>query len=207
MALNALVQEVWNDRVWAARPMRVVEESERASVLWFPHGTSWRAPTSPPTRRRAPTRAERLSSALALEDWVFAESEWEASTLQIWPRDTWHSVWVSWRPDGSRWGYYGNIQLPFERTRCGFRTMDLVLDVIVELDGTSCLKDEDELAVFAASGLVGRDLERRIREEADAIVARAERREAPFDGSWDGWRPDPEWPTPVLPAGWEDVCR
>jgi predicted RNA-binding protein associated with RNAse of E/G family len=207
VALNAIVQEVWADRVWAARPMRVVEESERASVLWFPAGTRWQAPTSPPTRARAATRAERLSSAAALGDWVFAESAWEASTLQVWPRDAWHSIWVSWRPDGSRWAYYGNIQLPFERTRCGFRTMDLVLDVIVELDGTWWLKDEDELAVFVEAGVVDPALERRIRSEADAIVARAERAEPPFDGSWDDWRPDPEWPTPRLPAGWEDVCR
>jgi predicted RNA-binding protein associated with RNAse of E/G family len=203
----ALVQEVWNDRVWAARPMRLVEESARASVLWCPRGTSWQAPAGPPSRPHAATRAERLSAALALEDWVFAESQWETSTLQIWPHGAWHSIWVSWRPDGSRWGYYGNIQLPFERTRCGFRTMDLVLDVIVELDGSWWLKDEDELAVFVASGVVDRGLERRIREEAESIAARAERRDPPFDGSLDEWLPDPEWPTPVLPAGWEDVCR
>jgi predicted RNA-binding protein associated with RNAse of E/G family len=205
--VNVLVQEVWDGRVWAARPMRVVEETEDASVLWFPRGTSWRAPTSPPTRARAASRAERLSSAIALADWVFVESEWEASTLQIWPRDAWHSIWVSWRPDGSRWGYYGNIQLPFERTRCGFRTMDLVLDVIVELDGSWWLKDEDELAVFVETGVVDADLENRIRSEAEAVAARAERREPPFDGSWDAWRPDPDWATPALPAGWEDVCR
>jgi predicted RNA-binding protein associated with RNAse of E/G family len=204
--VNVLVQEVWDGRVWAARPMRVVEESGRVSVLWFPRGTRWRAPTSPATRPRAATRAERLSSALALEDWVFVESEWEASTLQIWPRDAWHSIWISWRPDGTRWGYYGNIQLPFERTRCGFRTMDLVLDVVVELDGSSRLKDEDELAVFVDRGIVDGDLERRIRAEAESLTTRAERCEPPFDGSWDDWRPDPEWSVPVLPAGWEVVC-
>ena len=205
--MNAVIQEVWDDRVWAARPVRVVEESEQASVLWFPLGTRWQAPTSPPTRPRAETRAERLNSAISLGDWVFVESEWDVSTLQIWPRGAWHSIWVSWRSDGSRWGYYGNIQLPFERTRCGFRTMDLVLDVIVELDGSWRLKDEDELAVFVERGVLDRKLERRIRGEAESLVARAARREPPFDGSWDGWRPDPEWPMPVLPAGWEDVCR
>jgi hypothetical protein len=205
--VNALVQEVWNDRVWAARPVRVVEETEQASVLWFPLGTAWQAPTSPPSRPPAPTRAERLSSAIALEDWVFVESRWDVSTLQIWPRDAWHSIWLSWRADGSRWGYYGNIQLPFERTRCGFRTMDLVLDVTVELDGSWSLKDEDELEIFVERGVVDRGLERRIRAEAETLVARAERREPPFDGSWDDWRPDAGWPVPELPAGWETVCR
>ena len=30
----------------------------------------------------------------------------------------------------------------------------------------------------------------------DAMTARA----APYDGSWQDWRPDPRWPVPALPA-------
>jgi predicted RNA-binding protein associated with RNAse of E/G family len=205
--VTVLVQEVWKDRVWAARPMRLVAETPEGAVLWFPHGTRWRAPTSPDRRPPEATRGERLASSLRDGEWALVEREWDTATLQIWPRDAWHSIWLSWRADGSRWGFYGNIQLPYERTRCGFRTLDLVLDVLVELDGSWRLKDEDELAAFAAAGVVDGELERRIRVEADAIVAKLERREPPFDGSFEDWIPDPDWPEPELPDGWERACR
>jgi hypothetical protein len=201
--VTALVQEVWNDRVWAARPMRLVMESDDATVLWFPHGTRWRGPDTGDDGPRAP----RHAAALAAGEWTYRENVWDSSTLQIWPRGAWHAIWVAWRADGSRWGFYGNIQLPFERTSCGLRTMDLALDVVFELDGSWRLKDEDELAVFVERGIVDADLERRIRAEADAIVAKAERCEPPFDGSFDDWRPDPDWRLLQLPVGWERVCR
>jgi len=205
--VTVLVQEVWEERVWAARPMRLVAETPEGAVLWFPHGTRWRGPTTPDGRPREGTRGERLATSLSERDWSLAEREWDTNTLQIWPRDAWHSIWVTWRPDGSRWGFYGNIQLPYARTRCGFRTMDLILDVVVELDGSWRLKDEDELAMFAARGIVDADLERRIRAEADGIVAKVEHREPPFDGSFEDWRPDADWPALVLPHGWENACR
>jgi predicted RNA-binding protein associated with RNAse of E/G family len=205
--VTVLVQEVWEERVWAARPMRLVAETSAGAVLWFPRGTRWQAPTAPASRPREATRAERLSTSLSERNWALVEQEWDTSTLQIWPRDAWHAIWLSWRPDGSRWGFYGNIQLPYVRTRCGFRTMDLVLDVVVELDGRWRLKDEDELATFAARGIVDRELERRIRAEADAIVAKLERAEPPFDGSFEEWAPEPDWPDLVLPESWEHACR
>jgi len=149
----------------------------------------------------------KLDLAVLFREWALAEQQWDTNTLQIWPRDAWHSIWVSWRADGSRWGFYGNIQLPYARTRCGFRTMDLVLDVVVELDGSWRLKDEDELAIFAERGIVDAELERRIRAEADAIVTKLERREPPFDGSFEDWTPASDWPELVLPDGWDQACR
>jgi hypothetical protein len=37
-----------------------------------------------------------------------------------------------------------------------------------------------------------------VRAEGEAVMAEAERGEPPFDGSWDGWRPDPSWAVPAL---------
>jgi hypothetical protein len=114
--VTVLVQEVLEERVWAARPMRLVAETPAGAVLWFPRGTRRRVPTVPTGRPREATRAERESALV--------EEARDTSTLQIWPRDPW-----AWRADGWR----------------GFRTMDLVLDVVAELDGSRRLKDEDEL--------------------------------------------------------------
>ena len=113
--MTVLVQEVWEERVWAARPMRLVAETPAGAVPWFPRGTRRRMPTAPTGRPRETTRDERPATLLTEREWALVEEAWATSTLQIWPRDAWHSIWVSWRAVGRR----------------GFRTMDLVLDLVL----------------------------------------------------------------------------
>jgi hypothetical protein len=203
---TVVVQEVWGERVWAARPMTVVEDSGDAVQLWFPLGTLWKRPTSPPTRAREANRGERLATALELGDWVFEDAEWDASTLWTMRPGDWHAVWTSWRPDETHWGWYVNLQRPFSRTRLGFETMDLALDVVIEVDGSWQWKDEDEFDVFVDRGLFDRETVERVREDGLRVASRAERREPPFDGT-PRWRPDRGWSRPELPDGWDEPCR
>jgi predicted RNA-binding protein associated with RNAse of E/G family len=119
----------------------------------------------------------------------------------------WHAVWISWLDGGTQWGWYVNLQRPFRRTPLGFETMDLMLDVVIDLDRTWRWKDEDELALFVERAVFSTELAARVREEGREVARQAERGAAPFDGSWADWRPDPRWPRPTLPAGWERVCR
>jgi hypothetical protein len=204
---TAVIQEVWNGRVWSARPMRVISDAEDLIVLWFPRGTRWRAPTTPPGRPREGSRAERHATSLTLGDWTHVEAAWDVDTLQLWRPGDSHAIWVSWRANGAHWGWYVNLQLPFERTALGLRTMDLVLDVLVDPDLTWRLKDDDELAVHVARGTIKPELEATIRAEAQRVIARAEGRRAPFDEPWPEWRPDPSWPLPELPSGWDCVVE
>lgn len=100
--------------------------------------------------------------------------------------------------------WYVNLEDPIARTPIGFDTVDHALDVIVEVDGSSWRwKDEDELEHAIADGLFTEEEAvgfRRWGERArDRIVAR----EPPFDRDWSGWRPDPGWPLPELPEGWD----
>jgi hypothetical protein len=44
-----------------------------------------------------------------------------------------------------------------------------------------------------------------MREEGDRVLTISERREWPLDGSWAGWRPDPDWEVPTLPSGWDTI--
>ncbi|MBA2461050.1 MAG: DUF402 domain-containing protein [Actinobacteria bacterium] len=201
---TVLLQEVWNGRVWAARPMRVVRDDGDFAALWFPRGTCWKAPTPPPTRPREPTRGERLAVSASRGDWVFADAAWDVSTLVLMREGDWHAVWVSWLDSGEQWGWYVNLQLPFRRTRRGFETMDLALDVIVELDRTWRWKDEDELAVFVERGVFDRGLAEHVRAEGLRVARRAERNEPPFSDPWADWRPDPSWSRPELPPGWDE---
>ena len=204
---TVVVQEVWRGRVWAARPMTVVHDHGESVTLWFPRGTRWKAPETPPSRAREPVRGERLATSLALGDWVFADADWDVDTLVLVREGDWHAIWVSWRDDGEHWGWYVNLQEPYRRTACGLATMDLALDVIVERDRSWWWKDEDELETFVARGVFDRVLARRLREEGFRVARRAERSEPPFDERWPQWRPDYSWTMPLLPAGWDVPCR
>ena len=202
-----VVHEVWRERVWAARPMRVVRDDGDFLVLWFPRGTRWKAPTTPEGRPRAESRGERLASCLASCEWRFVDAVWDVDTLCLCRFDQWHGVWISWLPSGEQWGWYVNLQEPYRRTRCGLETMDLALDVLIEVDGSWRWKDVDELESYVAHGVVERALADRLYAEGRAVVERHRRDEPPFGDGWHAWRPQPSWPRPELPSGWERLCR
>src|SRR5437899_1839752 len=73
--------------------------------------------------------------------------------------------------------------------------------VIVVDDGP----DEGEFALLGERGLIEPDVARRVRDEAATVIERIAADAAPFDSAWPGWRPDPSWELPELPAGWEVV--
>ena len=204
---TVVLQEVWGDRVWAARPMTVVRDDDELVALWFPEGTRWKAPTTPPTRPAGANRGERLAACALRGDWVVRDAEWDVTTISLMREGDWHAIWVSWRPDGTHWGWYVNLQKPFRRTELGFETMDLMLDLIVDPDGSWRWKDEDELATFVTCGIFDTRTADRVREEGARVAARVERNEPPFSEPWAEWRPNPAWKRPELPTGWDCVCR
>ncbi|MEO1058415.1 MAG: DUF402 domain-containing protein, partial [Actinomycetota bacterium] len=125
-------QEVWRGRLWAARPMRVIEDTPGRILLWMPHRTRRKVPITPPSRPDPPGRHRRVIENLDRGDWAFGEHVWDVSCLWILDPAAWHSTWVSWRPDGSHLGWYINFQMPMTRTSPGFEAMDLMLDVVAE---------------------------------------------------------------------------
>ena len=93
--------------------------------------------------------------------------------------------------------WYVNFEQPLRRTPVGVDTFDQKLDLLVFPSGGWQWKDEDELEQAAALGLL----------DAKAVRAEAKRvlEEWPFPTGWEDWRPDPAWPVPQLPAGWDVV--
>ena len=187
--------------------MTVVSDDGGSAALWFPQRTRWMAPTTPPSRPRETTRGERLATSLALGDWAFEESAWDVSTLVLMREGDWHALWISWLDGGEHLGWYVNLQQPFRRTSCGFETMDLALDLVIDPDHSWRWKDEDELELFVQRGVFASETADRIREEALRVASRAERNEPPFCDPWPAWRPDPAWTHPELPKRWDELCR
>jgi hypothetical protein len=183
---DAAWRDVHDGRVWRAQACRIVEENGLIA-LWLPSGT----PTFLPIDREG--KRIRIPG-----------EDWELEPVESWTRDAVclarpgraHSIYVFWQ-DGVFEHWYVNLEQPLRRTPIGYDTFDEKLDLIVRPDGSYTWKDEDELEQAAALGLV----------DAEAVRAEAARvlEEWPFPTGWEDWRPDPAWPIPQLPDGWDRV--
>jgi hypothetical protein len=189
------LREIWHGRVWGARPATVVGEQPHQTMLFIPAGIRWMAPFRDGRRLK-----------IQQEDFELVELRYdEAHVLSFsWP-STRYAVLLCFRPDWSTWNWYVNLEDPLRRTPVGFDTLDHELDVIVGFDGSWSWKDEDELEEAIRRGVIAEDEEPGLRADGERALRRILDREPPFDRDWSDWRPDPSWPVPVLPEGWDVV--
>jgi len=190
-----VIRELWRGEVFAARPATVVEDQPDRTTLLVPAGVTCGVPV------------DRDGAELRVPDrpWRLEVRERGPNDLLsfAWP-DTSCAILRWYAPDGMH-AWYVNLQDPLRRTALGFDTTDHALDVIVALDGTWAWKDEDELAEAVAHGLFTAADAERFRADGERAVARILDRQPPFDRDWSTWRPDPSWPAPTLPEGWDRI--
>jgi uncharacterized protein len=191
----AVIREVWAGRVFEARPCTVVEDDTTQTILFVPAGVECGVPVSP----------DGSSLRLPMGPWE----------LRLRPRGlhpvlsfawagTPYSVLHIWNEDGAPLHWYVNLQAPLVRTELGFDTVDHALDLLIAPDrSTWSWKDEDELAEAIAGGLFTPGDEAWFRYWGERAVEHVLLQLPPFDADWSGWTPDPSWPLPSLPAGWE----
>jgi hypothetical protein len=192
---SVALRDVWNGRVWNARPVTIVEDRPDQLTLFIPAGARWMAPHSEGRRLKIPQEHFDLVEL----------SDYDAYVLSFsWPGIA-HAVLLFFRSDWTPWNWYVNLEEPLRRTGIGFDTLDHELDAIVELDGSWRWKDEDELAEAIRLGVIAAEDEPRLRAEGERAVQRILEREPPFDRDWTTWRPDPSWPLPELPHGWDRI--
>ena len=184
---------MWPRRVFSAKPVTVVERGDDRVALWLAPGTQTKAP--PGFRVSIPE--------LAAGAWPFSDWRWYGGRLMIWQRGDSHSTYVSWDDEGEFLGWYVNLEEPWRESRLGFDSTDHLLDIWVEPDRTWRWKDEDHLAEAVEIGLFTQEQARGFRSEGERAIERIEAWSAPFDEGWESWRPDPAWPLPAIPDGWE----
>jgi hypothetical protein len=187
---TALLRFVSFGQIRQAVPHGLVQLTDEHVVLWVPDGT--------PTRRFSGLPLHEVDD-LASSDWSLRETAWRNDTLRITRFGDAHSLWLFWR-DGEFMGWYVNLQAPLRPTPLGWDTRDHALDIVVEPDGTWCWKDEDHLAAAVARGRFSEQEARAIRAEGERVIAAR-----PWPTGWEEWRPDPGWPHPELPDGWDIV--
>jgi len=181
---DAVWRDVHRGRVWRAQACRVIEETAEAIALWIPEGSPGKVPSG--------------GLRIPGDDWELIETAAPArNQICVARPGRAHSIYVFLTADWQLDHWYVNFEQPLRRSPVGFDTFDEKLDLIVRPDGSYKWKDEDELEQAAAAGLL----------DADAVRAEAARvlEEWPFPTGWEDWRPDPAWPVPQLPEGWDRV--
>jgi len=186
-ALNEIaVRETWRGKVWRVVAYRIVEEREELLVLWHPEGG----------RVLRPFAGERELRIPGAEEWTLLERPAKTEVLVLVRQGERHSIALV-RRGGEFENWYVNFERDHARTPVSLDLVDEKLDLIVWPDGTFSWKDEDEFAEAAQAGYLD---ERAVRAEAERVL-----RDPPWPTGWEDWRPDPSWPVPQLPEGWDVV--
>ena len=185
-------REVWRGRPYGAWAGIVVSDDDGLLALYMPEG-----------------------SPLAFgQDFFGAPHPWSGKdrwrghgVLQLQRPAEMHAVWVFWDgPDRTFTAWYLNIQEPFRRTSIGVDTQDLELDVVLSPDGSWRFKDDERLEPWIERGRYTTAEVAAVRAEGGRIATELDAGRRWWSDDWLGWRPDPGWPVPELPEGWETVA-
>jgi predicted RNA-binding protein associated with RNAse of E/G family len=138
---------------------------------------------------------------LATGGWTLASAPLQRTTILAFQLpDTYFSVMVFFRESGELGKWYVNFERPYRRTAIGFDTSDLLLDLVIEPDGTCRWKDEDEYQQGRRLGIVDVTDHAEVEKAREQALGMFARRIGPFEERWVSWRHDPNWTIPTLPA-------
>jgi uncharacterized protein len=181
------LRDIWFERVWRANAGRVVADEKDLVVLWIPKGSPAMYPVDTLGREiRIPNSESVLAPRVASRD-----------ALALLTTDGHYSIWLFWKEDGTFEHWYVNLECSLGWNGPNFDTVDHKLDLIVSPDTTVHWKDEDELDQAASLGLLDAH---EVRTEAERLLE-----QWPFPTGWEEFKPEPLWPLPALPAGWDQV--
>ncbi len=188
-----LVRSVFRGHVRAAMPHTLVEETADLVVLYLAPGTRGKLFSGAPLHR---------ITDVGGEDWSLGDVVWSRThRLCLTPLHEAHSLDLFWDEEDWRFRcWYVNLQEQLRRTPFGFDTRDQALDVVIKPDGSWSWKDEEHFEEATRHGHFTAEEARAVRCEAESVVADLDRL---VPTGWEDWRPDPAWPLPSLPSGWD----
>jgi uncharacterized protein DUF402 len=193
-----VLREMWDGRVFSARPLIVVEDRQDMRVFYAPARN----------RYRIPVDSNGIELRLPGGDWRLREVEGtQRRVLSFSFPGVPYAVLLLWDDETDRFlEYYVNMEDPLRPTDLGFDTTDNILDALIEPDRSAWhWKDEDELREAIARGLFTEHQAAHVRRAGERGIEHVLLREPPFDRDWEDWRPDPAWGRPLLPVGWDSL--
>ena len=181
------LRDVWFGVVWRAIAGVVVEDVPGRSVFWIPAGAQAAYPVDDDGRE----------IRLFRTDYNRGLRQTKVGCVVLCEEGAPWTLWHFQREDGEFDRWYVNFERYLGRSAVAYDSVDHKLDLIVRPDGSVEWKDEDELEEAGRRGLV--DVAE-IRRDAELAIA-----QSPRPTGWESFRPDPVWPVPELPPGWDQV--
>jgi protein associated with RNAse G/E len=205
---NCVLRGIVDGQVWLAQSVIVVKDEPDETILLltpgaqcaFPEGYwRWR-------KNKDYSHGTRWQEAKQ-EKIVLREFTWQTNRILMFLEpEKYYSCFLFWDQASDQFGcYYINYQLPYQRSHCGFDTLDLDLDIVIDLQYNWKWKDEDDYQEGIREGGIQSDWIKGIEKSHDEVFDRINKRSYPLDGSWLNWRPNPEWTNPGLPEKWRSV--
>jgi predicted RNA-binding protein associated with RNAse of E/G family len=194
-------REIWQGKVWTARPVIVVQDRPDLMALYLPLGTRWRLPAGD---------RKQYFHYLQTGEWTLADVVWlPGDTLFLLHPGEAHAVHVMWGAKNREFvGWYINLQEPARRTSIGLDFMDQELDIYVKPDLSEWVwKDEEHLQRAQTDGRFSAEQVDAIRTEGERMITRVQDGASPFNDGWETWNPPAEWSTPHLEEGWDRIER
>jgi hypothetical protein len=198
-----VLREIWDGKIWTARPVIVVQDDTELVALHIPTNTRWKHHYG--INGEHITAIERKNKT-----WILQDAIWEnrPSYLKLAIPDESYSVILFWNNRGSLLRWYINLEdseNPLLRTKIGFDYADYILDVIIEPDLRGWRwDDEDELQEAIESGLVSPEKARALYAKGEEVRDLIMSGKSVFNG-WEHWQPDPSWKASDLPKGWDII--
>jgi hypothetical protein len=196
-------------RIWIAQAVIVVRDGPEETALLLSPGAQcavpreyarWRGGDRGPSFQR--WQVAKRNPILLDEDFLWRTNR----ILMILEPEKFYACYLFWDHGSDEFRcYYINFQIPFQRSRCGFDSLDLDLDIVVDPQNRWHWKDVDEYQAGIREGGISEKWAMEVERSKPEVLDRIQRRDYPMDGSWLDWRPDPAWEPPTLPDGWREV--
>lgn len=187
-------RELWRGRPWMGTVVLVVEDAPGLLAAYLPPGAPFGFPDGPwPGDGRHPWHGR---------------GAWTGhGVLMLHRPGERYAVWHFWDGPERRFaGWYLNLQEPFRRTRVGFDTQDLELDIWIPApDGRWRFKDLELLEERVREGRFSAAEVDGILDEGRRLGAELDAGRRWWDDRWSRWQPDAEWQAAPLPDGWADA--
>jgi hypothetical protein len=194
---------IYRERVWSAQPGIVVKDSPEEVALAISPGVECMVPRGYSKGKKGDWRR-----------WDYKKEKWDLESF-IWHTNRflvllepqkYYATFYIWKADtGEFQCYYINFQLPFRRSHCGFDTLDLELDIVIDPECQWRWKDEEDYQKGIDCGIILKEWTEEIESAKKEIFEKLAKRKYPLDNAWLDWKPDCTWPLPRLPVDWEKV--
>lgn len=168
----------WAGRAWLEIPVRVVEDTDEALVVYVESGAPFTFPegTWPTADGRHPWHANG--------GWL------GNGCLMVQKPGEHHAVWHFWEGPERRFSaWYINLQTAFRRSGDSLDTQDLELDLVVAPDRSWVMKDWEVLDERVAEGRYSAELVAWIRSLGTRLGRELDAGRFWWDESWKDWSP------------------